>query len=241
MGAMQSSKAWKWLSKSACAAALALDIGAATAMTAKAEVQISAYGGMNTNLSSDLQVRRPSAPPGTNGTYDVDWEGKSFEMPPYWGVRATYFLESNPAWGFGIEYTHAKAYADLKGDVGATFSTLEFTDGNNLVMLNAIRRFEPMSSFYNIRPYAGFGIGVTIPHVEVTLVGDTGPKTFEYQLAGFAAQGFVGLEMPLGKNWSAFAEGKFSYAHINADLDGGGYVKTNIWSPALALGLSYRF
>ena len=226
----------------ALAAVLALGLEAAAALASapvQAEVQVQVYGGVNANFSSDMQVRRPTVP-SANGTYDVDWEGKSFEMPPYWGARAIYWLDSNPAWGVAVEFTHSKAYAKLKGEVGATFDKLEFTDGNNIVTLNALRRFEPMS-FYNIRPYAGFGIGVAIPHVEVEFDGDTGPRTFEYQLAGFAAQGLVGLEMPFGPNWSGFVEAKLSYTHINADLDGGGYVKTDIWSPHFAAGLSYRF
>jgi lipid A oxidase len=39
----------------------------------------------------------------------MDWEANPFDMPVYWGARGTYWLESN--WGFGLEYTHAKAYA----------------------------------------------------------------------------------------------------------------------------------
>ena len=106
-----------------------------------------------------------------------------------------YWLDSKPGWGVGLEYTHSKAYAKLNGTTaGALYDTLEFTDGNNIVTGNILYRFSPWE-FYRIRPYAGFGIGVTIPHVEVSLVGDP-VKTFEYQLAGFAGQGFVGLEMP---------------------------------------------
>ena len=65
---------------------------------AKAEVQIQVYGGVNANFSSDVQVRRPTLP-AADGTYDVDWDGKPFEMPPYWGARAIYWLDSNPRLG----------------------------------------------------------------------------------------------------------------------------------------------
>lgn len=239
---MHSGKVCRMVRIGALAVGFVLGLEAAAALAAapvRAEVQIQVYGGVNANFSSDVQVRRPTLP-AADGTYDVDWDGKSFEMPPYWGARAIYWLESSPAWGVAVEFTHSKAYAKLKGDVGATFDKLEFTDGNNIVTLNALRRFEPMS-YRDIRPYAGFGIGVAIPHVEVELDGDTGPRTFEYQLAGFAAQALVGLEMPFGPNWSGFVEAKLSYTHINADLDGGGYVKTDIWSPHFAAGLSYRF
>ncbi len=237
---MHSGRAWGWQSGNVRTAILAFGLAAAAAFSAapaQAEVQIQVYGGVNGNFDSDVQVRRPGV---VNDTLDVSWDGKSFEMPPYWGARAIYWLDSNPNWGVAFEFTHAKAYAQLKGDVGATFNKLEFTDGNNIVTGNVLYRFEPWQ-WHNIRPYAGFGIGVAIPHVEVEIAGDTGPRTFEYQLAGFAAQGLVGLEMPFGPNWSGFVEAKLSYTHINADLDGGGYVKTDIWSPHFAVGLSYRF
>ena len=242
MGAMHSGRAWGLRSGGFRNAMMALGIAAAAAFSAapaQAEVQIQVYGGVNGNFDSDVQVRRPGLP-SANGTYDVGWDGKSFEMPPYWGARAIYWLESNPNWGVAVEFTHAKAYAKLNGALGNTFTKLEFTDGNNIVTGNVLYRFAPWQ-MHNIRPYAGFGLGIAIPHVEVELAGDTGPRTFEYQVTGLAAQALVGLEMPFGPNWSGFAEVKMSYTHINADLDGGGYVKTDIWSPHFALGLSYRF
>jgi hypothetical protein len=49
------------------------------------------------------------------------------------------------------------------------------------------------------------------------------------------------VEVPLAQHWSGFVEAKMSYTHINADLDGGGYLKTDIWSPHVALGLAYHF
>ena len=89
-------------------------------------------------------------------------------------------------------------------------------------------------------PYSGAGVGVAIPHVEVTLTGGAKP-TYEYQLTGIAAQVLAGLEYKLNEKWSLFAEGRFSYSNIDADLKGGGYAKTDLWSPQLAIGLSYRF
>ncbi len=234
---MHSGKAWGIFER-VRTVALALGVavaGALAAEPARAEVQIQVYGGVNGNFSSDVSY---------HGSFSdkrkVVWEGKPFEMPPYWGVRGVYWFDSMPGWGAGIEFTHAKAYAKLNGtSAGALYDTLEFTDGNNILTGNILYRFTPWS-FYGVRPYAGFGIGVTIPHVEVSLVGDP-TKTFEYQLAGFAGQGFIGLEMPFGPNWSGFVETKLSYTHINANLKGGDHLKTDIWSPHFAVGLAYRF
>ncbi|ODT29755.1 MAG: hypothetical protein ABS54_04235 [Hyphomicrobium sp. SCN 65-11] len=236
---MQSGGAWGRLVSAARVGALALGLvvaAAAGATPASAQVQIQVYGGMNANFSSDVSLHRPGV---STETRKVDWDGKSFEMPPYWGARGIYWFQNSPNWGVAVEFTHAKAYAKLKGDVGALYEKLEFTDGNNIVTGNLLYRFEPWQ-FYGIRPYAGFGIGVAIPHVEVQVVGASN-GTFEYQLAGVAAQGLVGLEFPFTAHWSGFAEAKLSYTHINGNLDGGGHVKTDLWSPHLALGLSYRF
>jgi lipid A oxidase len=236
---MRDSRAWGKFSSgmSRGIVALAMMAAAVVAMPreTRAEVQIQVYGGVNGNFSSDVSYHGSFS-----DTRSVDWEGKPFEMPPYWGVRGIYWLQSMPGWGVGVEFTHAKAYAKLNGtSAGALYDTLEFTDGNNILTGNILYRFTPWN-FYNIRPYAGFGIGVTVPHVEVSLVGDP-TKTFEYQLAGFAGQGFVGLEMPLGRNWSGFVEAKLSYTHINANLDNGDHLKTDLWSPHFAIGLAYRF
>jgi lipid A oxidase len=171
-------------------------------------------------------------------TRSIDWDGASFDLPPYWGVRATYWLSQSSNWGFAIDYVHAKAVADLSGAAGATYDRLEFTDGNNILLFDVLYRFNPLMSG-TLVPYVGAGIGVTIPHVEVTL--DGGGKTYEYQLTGMAAQVLAGLEYKLNAKWSLFTEARLSYSQIDADLTGGGSLETDLWSPQFAIGLSYRF
>ena len=82
---------------------------------------------------------------------------------------------------------------------------------------------------------------MAIPHVEVTIKNVSPDRTYEYQLAGPAAQALVGLEYMMAKSWSLFAEARLSYSHLSADLAGGGRLETDLWSPQLAIGLSYRF
>ena len=136
-----------------------------------------------------------------------------------------------------FDYTHAKAYADLDFATDPTYQHLEFTDGNNLAMINLMYRFDPVMGG-RVVPFVGIGGGIAIPHVEVTTAVS---KTFEYQFAGGAAQVVAGLEYKLNDAWSVFAEGKLSYSHLDTDLTGGGSFKTYLWSPQLAIGLSYRF
>lgn len=200
----------------------------------RAEVQIQLYGGLNGNFSSDVTVAKGAV----NDTRTVDWEGKPFAMPPYWGARGIFWL-GDGAWGLAVDYTHAKAYSKINFATDPVYDVLEFTDGNNILTGNIMYRFQRMG--YGLRPYLGIGIGVAVPHVEVSLDAFPGQRTFEYQLTGLALQGVAGLEIPLWDRWSAFVEGKLSYTRIDAHLAGGGSLKTDIWSPHLAVGLSYSF
>jgi lipid A oxidase len=210
-------------------------------LPALAETQISVYGGANWNFGSDVKITRPGYVGGGSETRSIDWDGGSFEMPPYWGVRGTYWLSKSSNWGFALDYTHQKAIADLNyGSPAEEFSHLEFTDGNNLVLLEALYRFSPMMNG-TLVPYVGAGMGVTVPHVEVTFRGHEDTRTFEYQCCGLAAQIMAGLEYKLNDTWSLFTEAKLSYSHIDADLKGGGSLETDLWSPAVAVGLTYRF
>ena len=64
---------------------------------ARAEFQVSAFGGANTANDSDVTLNTPLL----SGTWNVDWYGDSFHMPPYWGVRGTWWLTdfNLPRWG----------------------------------------------------------------------------------------------------------------------------------------------
>lgn len=222
------------MSRSFRAFFLAVAGGCLCSVPAFAETQISVYGGANWNLSSDVKLSTP----GVTDERSFDWDGGAFDAPPYWGVRGTYWLSKNSPWGFALEYTHQKASAEL--GPADPYDRLEFTDGNNLVLLEALYRFSPMMNG-TLVPYVGAGIGMTIPHVEVTLTADPSNRTFEYQCCGFAAQIMGGLEYKLSDTWSLFTEAKLSYSHIDADLNGGGTLETDLWSPAIAVGLTYRF
>ena len=90
---------------------LSLPVALLAPAAAKAEFQISVYGGANTANNSDVTLDTPLV----NGTFDVDWFGDSFNTPPYWGVRGTWWLNdfNLPRWGVAIDFTHAKVKADL--------------------------------------------------------------------------------------------------------------------------------
>ncbi len=147
-------------------------------MAAHAEFQISGYGGANTASNSDVTLKTPLV----SGTYDIDWYGDSFHMPPYWGVRGTWWLTdfNRPRWGVAIDYTHAKVVASDLGII--PFSHLEFTDGLNTITLNGLYRM-PLNNRFTA--YVGAGAGAAFPHVEVKTPGhDLGIPAHRPRLSG---------------------------------------------------------
>ena len=90
-----------------------------------------------------------------------------------------------------------------------------------------------------ITPYAGLGAGIAIPHVEFQEV--EGPRTFEYQVAGPVVQALAGADVAVNDWFSVFGEYKLSYSHVEADLKGGGALKTEIVTNQIVLGASLRF
>ncbi len=190
-----------------------------------AETELSFYGGVQGVAASDITD--------ATGTQSVTWLGKSFEAPPYYGLRLTRWGPNG--WGYGLDFNHAKAYADNPASYG--YDRLEFTDGLNIVTLNLWRRWT--AGQMGFAPYVGIGAGVAVPHVDVTPAG--GLHTFGYQLTGPALQAVVGLRCDLSPRWSVFGEIKTTYSRHKADLDGAGTLKTDLTTGAVNLGLNWRF
>lgn len=196
-----------------------------------AEATISVYGGANFSPHSRVKTTGTGAPD-TNNL--VGWDGASFKMPPYYGVRATWWLEQAPEIGIGIDFTHAKVVAS---PLPTGFTTLEFTDGINFLTANAFYRYDLGNGF---TPYGGIGVGVAIPHVEVAGAAVNNVETNEYQVTGLAAQALVGIDYKLDDNWSVFSEFKSTYGVVDADLTGGGKLSTSIISNQVIFGVTYK-
>jgi len=202
---------------------------------------VGAYGGYNTSFDSDVKVSRG----GGAITYrDVSWDGASFEMPPYWGVRGGYWFDGPYAnFGMMLDYSHAKVKADLSGTaLGADFGHFQFTDGLNLLALTGLYRLPLTETF---TPYAGLGVGIAAPDVETTARAggafDGMPRTFDYKLAGPVVQAQIGMEAKITESISAFAEYKFDYSWNSVDLNGGGSLDANIGTSQFLLGVNYKF
>lgn len=198
---------------------------------AHAEMAISVYGGLQGAPHSQVEVS--DGPDFTAG-----WEGNSFQMPLYLGARGTWWsaIDSMPNLGFSLDYTHAKVYADEETLATSTWDHFEFTDGLNMLTLNALYRFPIENS--NFVPYVGAGAGVNVPHVEVTRGSG---RTFGYQLGGATLQVQAGVDYKVTDQWSIFTEYKGNYSMIDVDIDSNASLKTNIWTNAVNFGVSYHF
>ncbi len=198
-----------------------------------AEFEFSAYGGIQTSPHSVVEGNDP----GGIGEFDftAGWEGRSLEVPPYWGIRGLWW-PGGERLGYGLEFTHAKVYADDETLEDNGFDTLEFTDGLNILTVKVFRRW--LNENRRWTPYVGGGVGVSIPYVEVET---SGGETFEYQLTGPAVSWTAGVTYEINNRWEVFGEYSGSYSQNEADLDNGGELETNIVTNALNIGVSFNF
>lgn len=211
----------------------ALAISVAGIVPASAEMELSIYGGSQSSPHS----RVSGSYPGTGARYNalIGWEGKSFAPPPYYGARATWWRR--PDLGFGIELTHAKTYAPDAERRALGFNRLEFTDGHNIVTFNVMKRWN--DRFGSFTPYVGAGIGLAIPHVDVTSAN--GFRSFGYQVTGPAARLTAGAKYDLSDSWALFGEYQFTYSSNKASLPAGGSLNTDIITNAINVGVSFSF
>jgi lipid A oxidase len=185
------------------------------------------YGGIPNTLPSDVSITKTGVHDFT--IKDVQWEGKPFVNPIYYGVRTTRWLTSRS--GMMLDFTHSKAIAKrdiphnfegtLKGEpapatgtVDQHFGKLEASHGHNMLTLNGLLRLPGFSRFW---PYVGMGAGVSLPHMEVDLKRE--PRTYEYQYAGPVGQALAGIEIRLPRV-SVFFEYKFTLAPYEVPLSG---------------------
>jgi len=178
------------------------------ATAAPAEVELSFYGGVQE--ANPSTVTFADDPVIADGSFSLDWNGRSFEAPPYYGIRVTNWRSAE--FGYGLDFTHNKIYP-TDDSLPAGISRLEMTDGLNTLTFNAYRRWnEALGDF---TPYVGGGLGLSVPHVEVT---SGTSRTHGYQLTGAAATWIAGASYPINEEWSVFGEYKGTYSQNVGDL-----------------------
>lgn len=192
-----------------------------------AENEISLYSGIQTLPHATIT----GTADGSSVNETIGWKGKSFTTPPYYGFRYINWINDG---GFGIEFTHAKAYAPTN-EMPTGFTRLEFTDGLNLITANYHRRWKQES----YSPFITAGIGFAVPHVDITV---NNKETYGYQLTGAAARVGGGVSYPISKKYDIYGEYQFTYSMHDVELDNSvGDLAVNLITNALNVGVSRKF
>ncbi|QYX57679.1 outer membrane beta-barrel protein [Roseovarius sp. SCSIO 43702] len=213
------------------------------ATPAAAELELSFYMGLQGVQDSRASGTLPGGAPVSR---NVDWEGKSLENPFYYGGRVTWWMQNDI--GFGIEGTHAKAYATGADLAALGLSRFELSDGHNIFTLNVMKRFPDTFANSRFTPYVGAGLGVAIPHVDAQVIG-AGNRTYDYEATGLAARGIAGMKYAITEDWSVFGEYQATWSDnditINADPavagQTDGKLNTTLVTHAINIGISYSF
>jgi lipid A oxidase len=192
------------------------------------ETVVGAYGGAPYTYPSDVTITKPGSHDFT--ATDVEWAGKPFHNPVYYGVRVQRWVGAGTT-GAMLDFTHSKTISKPEQDVKFSgtldgkpitpeakikdvFKRLEASHGHNMLTLNGLLRLPSLTS--RLSPYVGLGAGISLPHSEVQLNGDAA-RTYEYQNAGAVTQALIGIEFRLPRS-SYFLEYKFSLAPYTMPL-----------------------
>ena len=194
-------------------------------------IEISIYGGIQSSPHSRITGKHSTA--GAQYSELVGWEGKSFDAPIYYGIRATFWHIKKLS--YGAEFTHTKAYAPSTALQSAGFDRLEFTDGHNIITFNINRRW----NFGEFNSHSLIGLGIAVPHVDALPSG--GLHTFEYQYTGPAFRAALGVSRKLNENFSIFTEYQFTASDNKVSLLNGGTLNTKLLTNAVNVGISYNF
>jgi lipid A oxidase len=223
----------------------------------RAELMIAGFGGLTHSERSDLELRSGSD---QLNFHDLSFDKRDLNDPPYYGYRVWYFPSRQSNFGFGLEFIHSKIYMDTADtafvtgtrggapvaadeELNDTFGGFNLSHGLNYVFADAIYRVtldeEKHPFLARFQPYAGIGLGATIPHVEVRLAGQ--PRYSDYQFGGFAAQGLAGLGFNVTKHIQIFTEYKFTYARLD-DIDiPTGKISLDVFEHHWVWGVALRF
>lgn len=192
------------------------------------ETLIAGYTGAPYTYPSDVRIETPGRDDFT--VREVDWDGRPFESPIYYGGRVVRWFGAGQ-FGAMADFTHSKTIARLGQEeaiqgtlrnapaparrvLEKLFHKLEFSHGHNMLTLNGLARLPSPAS--RVSPYLGLGGGVALPHTEVHLTKEK-ERTYEYQYGGPVLQALAGLEIRLPRV-SLFVEYKFTWAPIRAPL-----------------------
>jgi len=201
--------------------------------SARAEWSIAAYLGASFTRPSTLVLTErfsDGTPRDTVTWSDVRFASRSFESPPYYGYRLTWFRHGATHVGIGAELTHLKVYAPSDLPEQPILTRFSISHGLNLLTANVVWRAKPWP---RVHLTARAGAGIAIPHAESTVLG---VDRAQYEVSGAAVQGAVGPEFVLSRRLRAFAEYKLTTAAPSVTVAGGS-ISGRYTSQHLAAGM----
>ena len=150
--------------------------------------------------------------------------------------------------GFGIEGTHAKAYASDADLVALGASSFELSDGHNIITANVMKRWPGVFGIEAFTPYVGAGAGIAMPHVDVGVIGASN-RTFGFETTGPALRGIAGIKYNLNEKWALFTEYQVTWSDNDITIDADplvpgqlpGKISTDLVTHAVNFGISYSF
>ena len=154
---------------------------------ARADWLFGGYMGAAGTSSNTLAVTPASTPPFSMS--DVAYKGQAFRSPWYYGVRAGWLPAATKGAGVEIEWTHAKAIAQIDPRA-SDLNAFQQSHGLNFLLGNLAYRFAAACSGRCTAVVRG-GAGISTPHVESTF---RNVHQEQYQRGGFAWQLGGGLE-----------------------------------------------
>jgi opacity protein-like surface antigen len=189
----------------------------------------------------------------------IDYEGRSFSPPVYYGYRGAYFFGPDGWFGVEAEVVHMKVYArvhrivpaagalngiPISGTIAADDVVQRFSlsHGQNMLLINGVVRrvFGAGGRDRNARLAAEgrVGAGPTLPHVESTIGGVAEEK---YERGAVAWQAAAGVELRVYGRLYALGEYKFTRCRQSVTAAAQSTVETLLSSHHVAFGASWHF
>jgi len=226
-----------------------------SATVCRAEWVISGYIGGAQTQNASIAFNEP----GRNTSLrlsGVQWEGRSFEGPLYYGVRGGRFFHRYV--GFETEFIHLKVFALVDRTVQASgvvrgapvggtvpmntyVQRFSISHGNNLLLGNVVGRYDLWRAgnerLGRVLLTMRVGFGGSIPHPETQFLGSFREH---YQGGGFAYQIAGGGEFRLWRG--LYALGEYKYTNNREQIvTGTGTADTRLRSHHGVTGLAIHF
>jgi hypothetical protein len=198
------------------------------ARDARADWIVAALSGAAHTRSNTLTISGPAAS-ATIGP--VAYRGEAFISPIYYIVRGGYAASAR-GFGFEGEWIHAKARATTGS---ATLTRFDQSHGLNFALASLVYR-HPVGGGRLALTVRGGG-GVTLPHVEGTLLGT---HTESYQYGGVAVHAGAGIEFRLLDGLTALAGVRGTRTAEELDI-AGATVKGTFVTSHVDFGIGWRF